>query len=212
MVKISKTRVALLSGLIVVLTTLLAACTDAPSGYSPAAAQVQPQTGTDSPVAKTMAQRNQNNGLLAYVTIDGVKQGKFKGESTQMTHKDTIEVLGFDYEVSSASTGKRQQSPIIFTKAWGAASPQLLQALYSNETLKTVTFEFYWQDASGKEYVYHTITLTNATVAKINKEGGNLRSDNANDTHELENLSLTFEKIEISDNLGKTSASDNWTK
>ncbi len=216
MLKGSKTRLVILSGL-VVLSGLLVACTDAPAGYSPAAAQTQPQT--DKPVTQTMAQRSQDNALMAYVAIDGVKQGKFKGESSKLTHRDTIGVVGFNYEVVSPrdaatgqATGKRQFSPITFTKEWGAASPQLLQALYSNETLKTVTFEFYRLDASGKEYVYQAVTLTNANVAKINKEGGNLPSGKSVDTYELETISLTFQKIEITDSQGKTSAIDDWSK
>ena len=84
-----------------------------------------------------------------YVSIEGTKQGKFKGESTREAHRDKIPALAFSYEVTSPrdvatgqASGRRQHGPVTFVKAWGAASPQLFQALTTNEVLKTVLFEF----------------------------------------------------------------------
>jgi len=53
---------------------------------------------------------------------------------------------------SGLPTGKRQHKPISFLKEWGAATPQLFQALVTNENLKTVKFEFLQVDkTTGKE-------------------------------------------------------------
>ncbi len=146
-----------------------------------------------------------------YVTIEGTKQGKLIGDSTKRAHKGKIVGLVFDYEVVSPrdastgqATGKRQHKPVMFTKRWGAATPQLFEALVTNEVLKTVLFEFVRTDAKGVEHVYHTIKLSNATVAQIHQHADA-------DTHELEHVSFTFQKIEIENKDGKTTASDDWT-
>ena len=77
-----------------------------------------------------------------YVTVDGTKQGRFKGESKREQHAHKLAGLSFSYEVSSPrdastgqATGKRRHGPVTFTKAWGAATPQLFEALVTNEVL-----------------------------------------------------------------------------
>src|SRR5260221_8493409 len=96
-----------------------------------------------------------------YVTIEGSRQGRFKGESTLANAKGKIEGLTFSSEVASPrdvatgqASGKRIHSPITFTKQWGAASPQLFQAAVTNEILKSVLFEFVGTDKAGKELVF----------------------------------------------------------
>jgi type VI secretion system secreted protein Hcp len=152
-----------------------------------------------------------------YVTIEGTKQGKFKGESTRTAHKDKISGLGFGYEVLSPrdqatgqASGKRQHRPVKITKEWGAASPQIFQALVNNEVLKKVLFEFVRTTAEGKEEVHYTITLVNATISQLVQSISDTRHDSAIDKHELEDVSFTFQRIEIESKLGKTSAVDDW--
>src|SRR5262249_1750627 len=79
-----------------------------------------------------------------YVSIQGAKQGKFKGEGAH-AHKNVIPAHSFSYEVISPrdvatgqATGKRQHSPVTISKEWGAASPQLFQAAVTNEPLQSV--------------------------------------------------------------------------
>jgi len=74
-----------------------------------------------------------------YVTVEGSKQGKLKGESPREQHKDKLPGLGFHYSVSSPresgsgqATGRRIHQPVSFVKEWGAATPQLFQALTTN--------------------------------------------------------------------------------
>ena len=109
-----------------------------------------------------------------YVTIQGKKQGQFKGESLREREKGKIPALRFVYEVKSPrdaatgqASGKRQHSPITITKEWGAASPQLFQALVMIEGLESVLFEFIQTGTEGAEEVYYTINLTNATIANL---------------------------------------------
>lgn len=154
-----------------------------------------------------------------YVTIEGTKQGKFKGESIREAHKEKIAGLSFSYEVSSPrdlatgqASGKRQHKPVVFTKEWGAATPQILQALVTNEVLKSVLFEFIRTTPDGAEEVHHTIKLVNATVSNIRQHIGEAKQEAIYDTHELEDIACTFQRIEIESKVGKTAAFDDWAK
>lgn len=151
-----------------------------------------------------------------YVTVVGSKQGSLKGESTSEEHSDAIEGLAFEYSVvaprdgtTGQASGKRQHRPVTFTKAWGAASPQLFQALCTNETLKSVLFEFVQTSKSGEEVLFYTITLTEASVVGI-RQHTPLDVAGSFDVHELEEVSLTFRKIAIEHVPGNTMAVDNW--
>jgi type VI secretion system secreted protein Hcp len=156
-----------------------------------------------------------------YVTIEGTKQGVFKGESNRENAKEKIPALAFSYEVTSPrdvatgqASGKRQHAPVTFVKEWGAASPQLFQAAVTNEVLKSVLFEFLRTNANGEEEVFETVKLTNATVSHL-KDTFDARGENGGhqpaagaDGPTLEEVALTFQKIEIENKSGKTLASD----
>jgi type VI secretion system secreted protein Hcp len=147
------------------------------------------------------------------VTIEGMKQGKFIGESTSKPHAGKIPALGFWYEVKSPrnvatgqASGKRQHFPVVITKEWGPASPMLFQALVSNELLKSVVFEFVQLSAQGIEDVYHQITLTNAAVSHIRQY-----LDKPVGAFPLEDIAFTFANIAIENKVGKTTAADSWS-
>lgn len=152
-----------------------------------------------------------------YVTIKGSKQGAFKGESIRKPHKDKIEGISFEYEVVSPrdvatgqASGKRQHKPVKFTKEWGAASPLLFTSCVTNEVLDEVLFEFYHTTDQGVEEVHHKIKLTKATVASVKQFINPAKHAERVDIHELEEIALTFQKIEIDNVIGKTAASDDW--
>jgi len=160
-----------------------------------------------------------------YVTIEGTRQGAFKGESPREAHNKKVAGLSYSHEITSPrdiatgqASGKRQHGPISITKEWGAASPQLFQALVTNEVLKSVLFEFFHTTPDGLEEVYHTIKLANATVSKIKQMTGSGESSSSAktgatyDTHELEEVSFTYQSIEVENMPGQTSAGDDWTK
>ena len=163
------------------------------------------------------------------VSIKGTKQGQFKGESPRQSAQDKVEALSFSFEVASPrdaatglASGKRTYKPLQITKQIGASSPQLFQALTTNEVLKTVTLEFMKTNPSGEEYVYYTIKLTNATIASLRQHTagddgtggtggtGGSKSASAADTLQLEDVSFSFQKIEIESKDGKTMAVDDW--
>jgi type VI secretion system secreted protein Hcp len=154
-----------------------------------------------------------------YMTIEGTKQGKFKGESIRDKHKDKLEGLAFEWKVQSPrdiatgqASGKRQHLPIKVTKEWGAASPQIFHALCTNEVLKSVLFEFIRTTAEGAEEIHHTIKLTNATISELHPYIGMAKHEERTDVHELEEVSFTYQKIEIENKIAKTMAVDDWTK
>ena len=158
-----------------------------------------------------------------YMTIEGAKQGKFKGEAgrdASRVRAGKIAGIRFVTEVASPrdpaggqALGKRTYKPILITKEWGAASPQLFQALVSNEQIKTAVFEFVKTNPNGEEYIYHRVKLTNASITGIRSYLDLTdASGDVYDAHELEDVSFVFQKIEIENLDGKTSAADNWMK
>jgi len=161
--------------------------------------------------------------LQAYVTIRGSKQGQFKGEGVRRKDKDAIPILSFSYDVqiprdtaSGQATGRRQHKPIVILKEWGAATPQLFQALVTNEVLTQVVAQFFKVNPNGEELIYQRITLTNAALQEIKyltpeqlccNDG---KSQSERDTSEREQVSIVFEKIEIENVDGGTVAQDSW--
>jgi type VI secretion system secreted protein Hcp len=153
-----------------------------------------------------------------YVTIEGTRTGRFHGESPREAHRDKITGLEFFYEVASPrdpatgqATGRRQHKPITITKEWGAASPQIFQALVNNESLKSVLFEFVDISPEGTEMVSHTIRLRGATISAYRQYIGNVENfvfDSTRDSLKLENVSFTFQKIEITNIPAQTTATD----
>jgi type VI secretion system secreted protein Hcp len=165
-------------------------------------------------------------GYAFYVTIKGKKQGAFKGESPQEATKDKIKGLGFAYELKSPrdaasghASGKRQHSPIRIVKEWGAATPQIFQALVTNEVLSEVTMEFRKTDSDGQESVYYRIKLKDASVAGIRQFTSDNGIDGASsskhagsgNSQELEEISFTFRTIEVENIAAKTMGQDDWS-
>ncbi len=150
----------------------------------------------------------------AYMKIDGVKQGPFKGEGKRNGSTQWIPIIAVAQTVESPrdaatgqASGKRQHKPIKITKETDASSPQLARAAASGEVLREVVIEFVRSGPKGQEQVYQTITLTNALLTSIQRTHGAAASK---DPHEREEISFTFQKIEVKDSRGKVSATDDW--
>jgi type VI secretion system secreted protein Hcp len=161
-----------------------------------------------------------------YVKIEGTTQGPFKGESGRTSRAEWLTGLSFAHSIKSPrdvatgrASGKRQHGPITFTKEWGASTPQLMQALCTNEMLPSVAFEFIHTNDMGQEEVYYKITLTNATVSAVNYNTGaagaseaSARTTSAYDTMEVEAVSLTYQKIVHEQPIAGTVAIDDWAE
>ena len=166
---------------------------------------------------------NAANNII--VSAKGTKQGQFKGESVREAFRDKMEASAFVLEITSPrdvatgqASGKRQFKPLIITKEVGAASPQFLQALATNEVLQTVTLDFMKTNANGEEYIYYSIKLTNATVSAVRQYtpgsaaagGSSAKHTGAADVQQMEDISFTFQQIEIENKDGKTMFTDSW--
>ncbi|MDB5101997.1 MAG: Hcp family type secretion system effector [Cyanobacteria bacterium RYN_339] len=153
-----------------------------------------------------------------FVTITGATQGAFKGGVASGDHKGQTAATGFSYEVSSPrdaasgmASGKRMHKPICISKEWDAASPQLMQALATNENLSTVSIDFVTANLIGKQTTQYTVKLTNASLASLTQASGDLISDKTpTDSGTREELAFTFQKIEFKAIAGKTTATDDW--
>lgn len=140
------------------------------------------------------------------MTVKGNKTGDFKGDAAG---SKVINVFGFQNEVisprdpaSGLPTGQRLHKPIVITKEVGASSPQFFNAVATNETLSKVVITFTQSQRDGREVTFFVVTLTNASASDIKEytSGSSL----------LEDISFTYQKIEIDDPIAKTSAFDDW--
>jgi type VI secretion system secreted protein Hcp len=177
-----------------------------------ASASLMREAATTSSSSTAPARRGNKH---AYVTIEGEKQGKFKGSSNIKGREDSIEISKYHMGATAPrdastgqATGKRRHQAISFKKVVDAASPQFMQALTTNETLKTVTFRFYGPSKDGKEQVYQTVTLTNAHLSSWNQDFEG--DDDGGGGEDLETVELVFEDITLESNTGNTSADDKW--
>jgi type VI secretion system secreted protein Hcp len=137
------------------------------------------------------------------VSVDGSKQGIFKADS----QKAKIQGLVISYEVKPGQPGRGRAHSLVITKEAGASSPQFFAALFTNEVLKTVTLEFYRASPTGTEEIYQTIKLTSATVLHMKQytRPGDLQKAQ---TPLLEDITLAFQHVEISNLTTKTTATD----
>jgi type VI secretion system secreted protein Hcp len=128
-----------------------------------------------------------------------------------------IEATSFSYGVISPrdaatgmATGRRQHKPVRIKKEWSSASPQLFQALVSNELLTSVTLDFVLPDpATGQMLLDHSIKLTNAFITSIEHASDTYQSnEQPSRLNATETVELTFQKIELIDSKGQTSATD----
>jgi type VI secretion system secreted protein Hcp len=157
-----------------------------------------------------------------YVTIHAAKQGALKGQTTSPAHQGQIQGMQFDAQLSApkdvttgAASGKRQYSPITITKQWDASSPQLYDAASSNETLTLVEFDFVRTGPNGQENVFETIKLTDATISSVKDyilTPASAGTGVQGSAQALEDVAFTFQKIEITNNDGKTTAIDSWAQ
>jgi len=149
--------------------------------------------------------------MTAYLTLTGAKQGPIKGGVTVKGHEGAIAVAAVAYGIvsprdpaSGLPTGKRIHEPVTITKAIDPSTPQLLEALVTNETLTTAKIDFLQPAAgsAGALALALTITLTNAAISAV-------RSD-WSDTPNSEQVQFVYQKIEVTwVPTGKT-AVDQW--
>ena len=139
-----------------------------------------------------------------YVAVKGQTQGPFHTEVEHHGRKYSFAAHSLEYALivprdaaTGQTTGQRQHRPVTVIRDWGAASPQLFQALVSNEGLETVEFDCYGISKDGKEQLVHKVKLTNASVCSFRQVGNaSAGAKKAGTSGDLETVAFAFEKIE----------------
>jgi type VI secretion system Hcp family effector len=155
-----------------------------------------------------------------YMSIKGTKQGQFKPESPKQGRSDkwsecTYFKMGskVPYDTNRGNVqGFRIFDPVAITKEWGASSPQILQAHWTNEVLTEVVIECVTRSKDGtKEIVTERITLTDAVVVSVQRYSAADAKENVDhDTDHLEDVGFRFRQIMVEQVQNGTMVTDNW--
>jgi type VI secretion system secreted protein Hcp len=127
-----------------------------------------------------------------------LKLGDIKGETTQLTHKDWIEVQSFQFGVgrgisSGVGGGSKREatapsvSEIVVTKTMDISSPLLLKAAIGGKAV-VAKIELTQTDNNGKHVSYQKYILTDTLVSGYSISSGGDRPS--------ESISLNFTKLD----------------
>ena len=127
-----------------------------------------------------------------------LKYGDIKGETTQTTHKEWIEISSFQFGVgrgisSGVGGGSKREasapsvSEVTMTKTFDIASPLLLKEAVGGKSV-TAKIELTQTDNSGKHASFQKYELTNALISGYSISSGGDRPS--------ESLSLNFTKFD----------------
>ncbi len=151
----------------------------------------------------------------AFITITGQSQGMFAGDGGGGKSKNRIRIYSYSFAghsprdpATGQATGRRQYHPVIVSKEWGIASPEVWTAFANNERLTEVLIEFIASNPHGIEQVDHTIKLTNATISEVRDITERVPPPDGTEMRPLHEISFVFEKIEMQDKSGKTFIDD----
>ncbi|MBV8144126.1 MAG: type VI secretion system tube protein Hcp [Gammaproteobacteria bacterium] len=153
-----------------------------------------------------------------FCTVVGVKQGTFQGDRTASKATSQIPVLFLTEEVTrpfdtatGLSTGMRTHKPLTIVKELDASSPQFFAAAVTNETLRSVICTFYRANrgGTGEMHAYFRISLTNAAIVDYRDAGDGINGTATGE--ERERISMTYQRIELSDLDANTAAEDDWS-
>jgi type VI secretion system Hcp family effector len=144
---------------------------------------------------------------MAYLRAKGSAQGAFH-EDKSRAGKDRTLCLSVRFrgevphDVRGGTHATTQHEPISVVHEWGPATVQFVTALWSNETLDEVAIDFVRPDGKGKEEVFATLTLTQATVAYAELRSGDTATLTEGMHRPVSAVGLRAEKIEFKLNAG----------
>jgi type VI secretion system Hcp family effector len=152
------------------------------------------------------------NGQTITMTVESNTQGKFKSEIA--SQNDKIAVTAASLEIASPTTGagmaagRRQHQPFMVKKTAGAASPQFMQAMITNELLKRVILEFRGTNEYGEEGVTYKITLENVRVSSFKQATEIVEGGKAPKSVLMDDIRLIYQKITVESSSGQTISTD----
>jgi type VI secretion system secreted protein Hcp len=159
--------------------------------------------------------------LDASVKVTGARQGAFKHQNqVQVAHGGDYTLLAFQHSIvsprdasSGLPSGKRLADVIVATidvdsnsrKPWD-------NALAATEVESSVEFEFFKPSTPGTSPTkYYDVTLTNATITRIDLVPGDPHDTSLVQGHQRLRVAFTFQKIEVTWTNGGVTASDDWS-
>ncbi len=98
-----------------------------------------------------------------FVRVVGANGQAFSGESNNAAFLDSIPAIRYFSDVNRAPPARTRCTAFRFTKVVGEASPQLVAALASGETLRSVQFDF----VRGNNSVFQEVNLTGVRISKV---------------------------------------------
>jgi type VI secretion system secreted protein Hcp len=142
--------------------------------------------------ARTSAFENRRLTVASdiFLKVDGIK-----GESTDVNHKDEIEVLSWSWGVtetlassgSGAASGKPNISELVVGKLVDKASPDLFRSCLTGKHIKDV--ELAERRAGAGKNNFLTITLKDAIITGVHDSSG------VDATRPTESISIAFAKV-----------------
>jgi len=155
--------------------------------------------------------------LQGYIsTCEATKNGKIEGSCDQENHKKAMMIYEFDFtayipseKYDTAATGRRVYEPIRFVKEIDGATPLLMNALATGDTIKKLVFEC-WHIANGIEELYYKITLENATITKVHQFKKLTLDPALSHLNDMEEVFVRFGHIAMEHVIAKKAMDDNW--
>lgn len=145
---------------------------------------------------------------IGYITMDGTKQGKFKGD-VQGAQKS--EIVGFNCSLvkpldpaTGMASGKVNNGPVTITRKNGPSTPQAMQAIATNEMLKSVYIEFTRLQPDGTSFVYYTVKLINAHINRFSQGTSQEIAVLKPGNYPLEMISFSYQRMEVENKEGNT--------
>jgi type VI secretion system secreted protein Hcp len=133
-----------------------------------------------------------------FLSVKGAKSGLIKGEATDTSHVDEIDVLSWSWGLQAHTslggghaTGKAVARELRVVKRVDSASTALMSALRSNEMITKAVLTMRKAGKSPLEFLKITIEqgrVTGLTIEAGDKEGG---------PEMFENLAFSFNKITV---------------
>lgn len=167
-------------------------------------------TGPQGPAGATSKPAGASGefGVPGTVTCTGLRQGVFGGtDGSSVVHATSYGVVAPRDPATGQATGKRQHKPLNFVKSVDRTSPQYFQALVTNELLTSCTVTYFSSTDRAPVPTYR-VKLVNAAVIEVAQTKGDSRIAAAGPLGEHEQISLTFQRIEIEHLESQTFASD----
>jgi type VI secretion system Hcp family effector len=142
-----------------------------------------------------------NSETFAYMHVKSSAQGGFLDDQSQAGASKTLCLaVHFRGEVpldarQQGTYSVTKHEPVTVIREWSPSSVQFLTALWNNEVLDEVGFDFVRPNNAGKDEVFATLTLTKATVAFVELKSGNTKHLIEGEPRNLDHIGFHAQKI-----------------